>query len=247
MGGDLAVVSQPKQGSTFTVRLLLPNLGGDQSYIQEEDIVGYEGATKTLLVVDDQSEHRQLIKSILEPLGFTVLEVASGEACLQHIKAYAPDLILLDLRMPGYDGEATAHQLRKQGFSMPIIVLSANAYPSDRLTAINAGCNDFLTKPIQISELLYKLKLHLALTWRYQEAATEEIATKLSPTNTHLKDMDGYVKIGDLFGLNHYLTELVKQQPGYQDFARQYIDLASEFKLQEIKKLLQQANVDQIS
>ncbi len=245
MGGDLAVVSKPNQGSTFTVRLLLPNLGGDQFYSLEDDIVGYEGSTKTILIVDDQSEHRQLIKSILEPLGFSVIEAACGEACLQYISQSRTDLILLDLRMPGYDGAATAHQLRKQGCSIPIIVLSANAYPIDRLNAINAGCNDFLTKPIQVIELLFKLKLHLALTWRYQETATDEIVVKLLPTSAHLKDINDYVKIGDLFGLKHYLTELVKLQPGYQDFARQYIDLASEFRLQEIKILLQQAGLEQ--
>ena len=70
MGGELAVVSDRDHGSTFTVRLLLPNLGGEQHYIQEDDIIGYLGKYQKILIVDDQPEHRQLVMSILQPLGF---------------------------------------------------------------------------------------------------------------------------------------------------------------------------------
>ena len=169
MGGELAVVSDQDQGSTFTVRLLLPNLGGEQHYIQEDDIIGYLGKYQKILIVDDQPEHRQLVMSILQPLGFGMMDACSGEECLAKVQKKPPDLILLDLSMPGLDGAGTAKQLRQKGYTMPIVVLSANAYPSDRLNAINAGCNDFLAKPIQVSELLAKLKLHLALDWLYQE------------------------------------------------------------------------------
>jgi signal transduction histidine kinase/CheY-like chemotaxis protein len=242
MGGELAVVSDQDQGSTFTVRLLLPNLGGEQQYLQEEDIIGYQGKHQTILIVDDRPEHRQLLISILEPLGFGLIEAGCGEACLTEVEKNPPDLILLDLSMPGLDGAATAHSLRREGYTTPIIVLSANAYPSDRLNTINAGCNDFLVKPIKVSELLYKLKLHLALDWLYQEQETKLQSDNQPPSSDIIQELTAYVRIGDLLGLNHYLTGLIERHPECSPFARQVMMLAGEFRLLEIKKLLHMAS-----
>ncbi|MCX7098822.1 MAG: response regulator [Methylococcales bacterium] len=246
MGGELAVTSVPGLGATFTVRLLLPSLGDEQQTIQEEDIVGYQAKRQTILIVDDQPEHRQLLRAILEPLGFGVLEAGSGEECLAMLQTQTAHLLLLDLAMYGLDGFATAKQVRQQGHVMPIIVLSANAYPSDRVKAINAGCNDFLAKPIQVSELLYKIKLHLALVWTYQYEECEPQNVQLQPTSAILEDLNGYVRIGDLLGLNQYLTQLILQQPGYAQFAQQVISLANEFRLLEIKKMLQLASEESL-
>ncbi|MGR9014239.1 MAG: hybrid sensor histidine kinase/response regulator, partial [Gammaproteobacteria bacterium] len=247
MGGELAVASEQNKGSTFTVKLLLPNLGGEQQYIQEEDVIGYRGRHQKILIVDDLPEHRQLVRSILEPLGFGLIEAGCGEDCLRKVEKDSPDLILLDLSMPGLNGAETAYQLRQQGYTTPIIVLSANAYPSDRLNAINAGCNDFLVKPIRVSEMLYKLKLHLAVEWLYQENEAEPQSVKQLPPADIVQELTGYVRIGDLQGLNHYLTELIRQRPEYLHFAQQILMLAGEFKLVDIKKLLSVANEDLIN
>lgn len=242
MGGELTVSSEHSKGSTFTVKLLLPNLGGEQQYIQEDDIIAYQGEYRKILVVDDQPEHRQLITSILEPLGFGIFQAHSGEDCLDRIDEESPDLILLDLSMPGMDGVETARRLRQKDHAIPIIVLSANAYPSDRLNTINAGCNDFLSKPIQVSELLYKLKLHLALDWVYQEYETERDSPYQLPPSETIQDLTGYVRIGDLLRLNRYLNELMQNQPEYSHFAQRILTLSGEFRVLDIKKLLQSAS-----
>jgi DNA-binding response OmpR family regulator len=144
--------------------------------------------------------------------------------------------------MPGLDGSGTARQLRQKGYTMPIVVLSANAYPSDRLNAINAGCNDFLSKPIQVSELLGKLKLHLALNWQYQEVEPELPSTHQLPPSATILELTGFVRIGDLLGLNRRLSELTLNQPEYNQFAQCIMKLAGEFRLVEIKKLLHTAS-----
>jgi len=242
MGGELAVTSVPGTGSTFTVRLLLPNLGACPEPGQHDNITGYHGRRKKILVVDDQPEHRDVIVSILEPLGFIMHAAGSGEDCLLKAAEYSPDLVLLDLAMPGIDGAETATRLRNSGLMMPIIVLSANAYPSDRLAAINAGCNDFLAKPIQVQALLNKLKLHTGLAWNRQNDDTDPTGTieepLLQPPADVIENLVPFVRIGDLLGLNKQLDELVRQSPEYRPFTTRVKTLAAEFRIAEIKKLL---------
>ena len=243
MGGELTASSIVNQGSQFTVRLLLPNLKGIVEILEEENIVGYQGTAKNILVVDDQAEQRNLLVIILEPFGFNVKTVESGEACLQHISKHKPDLILLDLAMGGISGIETAIQLHQQGFKAPIIVVSANAYPSDRKIAIDSGCNDFLSKPLQISDLLSKLKLHLSLNWIYQGIGHEETKIETNqemviPPPNIIHELDQFVKIGDLLGLKQQLNELIKADSSYQKFALRIRSLANEFRIEEIKKML---------
>jgi signal transduction histidine kinase/CheY-like chemotaxis protein len=242
MGGDLAVSSELGKGTTFTVRLFLPNLGAMTEFVPQENIVGYRGRRQKILIVDDQPEHRDVMRSILEPLGFIVHTASSGAECLEQAQNHKPDLILLDLTMPVMNGTATAIQLRKNSFLKPIIVLSANAYPEDRVAAIQAGCNDFLAKPVQVHHLLAKLKLHTSLTWNYQtdEADNSEVTEnelQLPPADI-IQSLQALVRIGDLLGLNKKLEELVKKNPEYLPLSQRIKVLTSEFRLAEIKKLL---------
>jgi signal transduction histidine kinase/CheY-like chemotaxis protein len=242
MGGELSVISVPDRGSTFKVRLYLANLGAEQEKIRQDAIIGYQGRSQKILVVDDQPEHRKLISDILEPLGFSLDEAHSGKACLSKVNEYRPDLILLDLSMPDMDGLETAGCLRQQGYSLPIVLLSSNAYASDRVNAINAGCNDFLAKPLQVSKLLNRLKIQLGLTWIYQ-GDNQVVPIKILPQHLEqkppadiLEAINGYVRIGDLLGLKQYLNEVGKSNPEFQDFAHRIMLLSSEFRLAEIRK-----------
>lgn len=243
MGGELTVKSTLGHGSQFSVRLWLPSLSAPADLL-ETDITGYHGARRKLLIVDDQLDHRQLLMVLLEPLGFYLTEACSGEECLLKIDEDNPDLILLDLSMPGIGGAEAAVRLRRKGYQNPIIVLSANAYPADRLAALNAGCNDFLAKPIQVKELYYKLKLHLNLTWivkawNAHDSASVSAGKRLERPSTEIIDMlAASVRIGDLLGLSRQVKQLGDEYPEYQAFLSKIKQLAGEFRVSEIKKLL---------
>ncbi len=177
MGGELTVSSIVGKGSRFSMRLLLPTVKTVVETPENDNIIGFQEATKNILVVDDQHEQSNLIITLLEPLGFHVEKAESGEQCLAMVQTRLPDLILLDLAMQGIGGMETARRLRQQSVYISILVLSANTYPADRQAAINAGCNGFLSKPLQIADLLDTLKLHLSLNWIYQGKQPQ-------PTNT---------------------------------------------------------------
>jgi CheY-like chemotaxis protein len=225
------------------VRLLLPSLGPEIVSEPQLPVIGYQGRRRRILVVDDQREHRELLLSLLEPLGFNLNEADSGEECLLKAAEQQPDLILLDISMTGIDGIETALQLRERELSMPIVILSANAYPSDRMAALNAGCNDFLSKPISVADLMLKLKLYLGLDWLYQHdnpPPTTVTASQIieTPPPALLQNSIDYVRIGDLLGLKKELSQLCNDQPQYTAYCDKLMQLANQFRIGEIRQLL---------
>lgn len=110
---------------------------------------------RTILVVEDYDDVRQMLKVLLESEEFRVLEAASGAEALQVVKEEHPDVILMDLALPGFDGFEAIRRIRAiDGFqNTPIIVLTAYTGPSTYETAIRAGSNYFMGKPIDFDEL----------------------------------------------------------------------------------------------
>ena len=103
-----------------------------------------------VLVVEDHPMNRKLVRDLLQ-FQFEVEEAESAEAALQHLHTHRPpDLILLDIQLPGMDGLALARRLKadRNTASIPVVVLSAHALPRDMQQAREAGCVDYITKPI---------------------------------------------------------------------------------------------------
>ena len=118
---------------------------------------------KTVLVVDDYDEVRDLTKRALESFGYRVVEAASGAEAVRVAQAESPDLILMDLSMPNMDGFATIHHLRRLlGLrDVPVIALSAHTAREVREDAIAAGCREFITKPVLLERLRAAVERHL--------------------------------------------------------------------------------------
>ena len=118
---------------------------------------------RTILIVEDNEPSRDALARRLERRNFRVLHAADGLQGVAVATAEKPDLILMDLGLPGIDGwDATAQlKLKRETEHIPIIVLSAHAMPNDRHQALAAGGNDFDPKPVQFDRLLEKIEMLL--------------------------------------------------------------------------------------
>ncbi len=111
----------------------------------------------TILVVDDEPRIVQLVRDYLEHGGFTVLTAADGQSALRSARTGRPDLVVLDLGLPGLDGLDVARALRRDG-AVPIIMLTARTEESDKLVGLELGADDYLTKPFSPKELVARVR-----------------------------------------------------------------------------------------
>src|SRR5207245_6897160 len=128
---------------------------------------------KTILVVDDEPQIVQLVRDYLEHGGFKVLVAADGSSALRLASTLHPDLVVLDLGLPGMDGLDVTRSLRRNG-ALPIIMLTARADESDKLVGLELGADDYLTKPFSPKELVARVRAVLRRT-RGAAAQTEHV------------------------------------------------------------------------
>jgi DNA-binding response OmpR family regulator len=112
---------------------------------------------KTILVVDDEPQIVQLVRDYLEHGGFKVLTAADGGTALRTAATQRPDLVILDLGLPGVDGLDVTRSLRRNG-EIPIIVLTARTEESDKLVGLELGADDYVTKPFSPKELVARVR-----------------------------------------------------------------------------------------
>jgi two-component system KDP operon response regulator KdpE len=114
-------------------------------------------ATAKILVVDDDPQVRRTFRAILASQGCSVIEARDGNEAIEEIKADTPDLVLLDINMPGIDGFETCRQIR--GFSdVPIIIVTVRGEENDKVIALDAGADDYIVKPFGTQELLARIR-----------------------------------------------------------------------------------------
>jgi CheY-like chemotaxis protein len=133
--------------------------------------VGYQGGRRRLLVVDDVAGNRRMLADLLSTLGFEVGEASDGEQALRCVRAQRPDLVLMDMAMPGVDGLEATRRLRAEAewARLPVVMVSANASADDRARSLEAGASAFVPKPVDRDLLLSLLAQQLGLQWHYAE------------------------------------------------------------------------------
>jgi two-component system, OmpR family, response regulator len=115
-------------------------------------------AEATVLIVDDQEYIRDLVTSSLRLAGFAARAVADGLQALAALERDPPDLVILDVRLPGMDGFEVCRRLRADGNDVPVIFLTARSTSEDRLSGFTKGGDDYITKPFSLEELVARVR-----------------------------------------------------------------------------------------
>ncbi|HUA14580.1 MAG TPA: response regulator transcription factor [Verrucomicrobiae bacterium] len=114
-------------------------------------------ASRKILVIDDDPQMRRVMRATLVSHGYEVVESPSGEQALQTLRAQPCDFVLLDINLPGLDGIRTCRAIRTT-YEIPIIVISVRGSEKDKVTALEAGADDYVTKPFGLPELLARIQ-----------------------------------------------------------------------------------------
>ena len=255
MGGELQSASVYGVGSKFWFDLDLPEATdwiAPKTLQLQQNLVGYQGKQLTILVVDDRWENRAVIIDLLAPIGFNLIEAINGQEGLDKAKKCQPDLIITDLSMPVINGlEMTAQLRRLPAFKKVVIIASsASVFSFDRQQSQQAGCNDFLPKPVQASELLHQLQHHLGLEWIYQPTdavypdssspgfSTTKAEMKIPPA-AELAVLYQVAKAGYVAGIEAEANRIMQLDSSYAVFVGRVLELAAQFEDEAIVKLIQ--------
>jgi signal transduction histidine kinase/CheY-like chemotaxis protein len=169
MGGDLRVASELGRGTTFTLTLPLERTEAVDVVPAEKQgvVLGVEREEPLrLLVVDDESDNRALLREILASAGVQIAEAEGGADAVESFLRWRPDLILMDVKMPGVDGVEATRRIRAtpSGTNVPIVMLSASVFEEDREQVLATGGNEFIAKPFRESEIWDAIERQLGLT-----------------------------------------------------------------------------------
>ena len=250
MGGELQVQSTVGKGSLFWFDLELPEVVETiESDIREKPkrIIGFKGKPRTILLVDDKESNRELLKDLLLPLGFQVIEAIHGRDALDKASEYIPDVIFMDLLMPVMDGFEATKRIRQLPAlkNVVIIAVSASAFDSTKEQSFASGCDDYISKPFQINELLEKLQQFLKLEWMYADefplhtsAMQAEEPPLIALPEDELETLFHFAMMGDVFSLQEYAEQLEAKDAKFAPFLARVTSLAKEFLIDEIQEFL---------
>ncbi|MBU1395897.1 MAG: response regulator [Gammaproteobacteria bacterium] len=250
MGGELSVTGQPGAGSRFEVRLFLPRIHAGQlvTELPLAQRVGYVGMRRRILVVDNEQVDRELLVNILEPLGFQVMQAASGQQCLQDIPRFRPDAIFMDLAMPGMDGWETLRRICEGGLTdAALAIISANAFEKGAENEVGITGEDFFTKPLRVEELLDWLGNRLALEWvrvsRPMPVAPTLVPVPaiIAPDPAQLATLGELIDLGYMRGILNKLDEIERLDSVHGEFVRVIRSLAGRFQFEAMKEVLRKS------
>ena len=153
-----------------------------------------------LLVVDDEPNIRELLSASLRYAGFEVATAADGQQALALADSFKPDLLVLDVMMPGLDGFGVVRRLRQAGRRTPVVFLTARDAAEDKVSGLTLGGDDYVTKPFSLDEVLARIRAVLRRSPGAQRAAE---APRLSYADIELdEESHEVIKAGEVIGLS---------------------------------------------
>jgi signal transduction histidine kinase/CheY-like chemotaxis protein len=226
MGGDIQVESQPGKGTRFMVRLMLSKpLAPPTEAPASRSLTNYLGHRRTVLVIDDDAAHRDMLKGHLEPQGLRVLTAAHGKQGIALASEAQPDLVLLDVMLGHENGWRLAETLRERhGPGLRIVMLSGEVPQPDAMPAHGPANDLFVTKPFAVDPLLDLLAAQLALEWPAAPtragagAAAPPLPAALAATAArHLGRIEELVRIGHVRAIESEIDAIAQLGPDAQN------------------------------
>ncbi|MFH7812375.1 MULTISPECIES: ATP-binding protein [Acetobacter] len=250
LGGELTFTSTLGVGSRFRVRLMLSDRDIALAPQLPAFPTGYDGPRLTVLVVDDNMEHRLIMRETLERCNFNVEEAESGSDCLACLPEMRPDLLLLDLSMPGMDGRDLALRIRQTEFSAtPIIFLTGNLVESTNRHVPSLDDCPVMGKPVNLSALITEIGQMLNLKWHLPQAESAPIpltsSEPLSPDATQTLSAPQKAVLltslnsGNLRLFREQLTTLQAKQPALEAALAPLFELVSSYQLEALRHHLE--------
>jgi signal transduction histidine kinase/CheY-like chemotaxis protein len=180
LGGTIGVESTPSKGSTFTIRLRTPKRSNQSTRTANTQADTKKAAifsNRRMLVVDDAKDNRVLLQHFLKRTGARIDFAYDGQQAVQRVNTSIQEsdpyeIVLMDMQMPVLDGYNATMQLRESGFNAPIIAITAHALDGDREHCINAGCDEYLSKPVNRNALIQMC--HALLTPSESDETTQD-------------------------------------------------------------------------
>jgi signal transduction histidine kinase/DNA-binding NarL/FixJ family response regulator len=253
MGGEIDVKSELGVGSRFRAKLMLSEVARPRTAAAPERRVrGYLGPRQTILVVDDDPVQRDIVRELLEPIGFDVMSATSGAECLAFCAYRTPHLVLLDVSMPEMDGWEVADTLRRKLPKRPaVVMLSALAPDKQQEVKTERVYDDYLIKPVNLRELLQRVHALLNIEWIYdapvrigadKASGQVDFSSLTLPPRPDIDDLLRLGQIGYVRGILEKLAELDVTGAPHGEFVRHLRAAADRFDLPRYMTMLEAAD-----
>lgn len=254
MGGDVRVDSTPGAGSRFTVQLMLsrPLVPPSAPAPAAGAVTGYLGRERSVLLIDDDAAHREMVRSLLEPLGFAMHLASDGETGLALAAQVQPDLVLLDISLAAESGWDIADGLRRRhGAALKIVMLSGEVPDAARPSGDDQVSDRFLRKPFAFEALLDVLAEQLGMTWVRAPGGAGQVgapAAQSAPAplpvgaDRHLGEIERLARIGHVRGLEDEIEALAQLGPAAAQLADRMRACLDSFDLRALSTIAKAAH-----
>ena len=254
MGGEIRVESAPGEGSRFIVRLMLsrPLSPPTDPAPEPGAVTGYLGRERWVVLIDDDTAHLAMVRSLLEPLGFQVRSASDGESGLAIAAQVQPDLVLCDVMLGTESGWDVAERLRRRhGGALRIVMLTGEAPRA--ATAENPADDTFLMKPFDFTVLLDLIAAQLGLEWMRapgqprapRNAGPAPLPRALAAlAAAHCAEIERLVRIGHLRGLEAEIDAIAALAPEAAPLAERMRGTLDSFDLKALADLARRVQSD---
>lgn len=257
MHGRLTVESVVGEGSTFRLELTFPARWqvGSHKPPPEQEVTGYIGEQRTILVVDDEAHNRSMLVDLLAPLGFRMAEAADGRQAVEQAAAIRPDAIFMDLLMPEMSGLDAIRAIRRipelnGERSVTIVATSASAFAETIRESLDAGGDAFLAQPVDVRKLFRLLETTLQLDWIVREHTAAGVVRVASggevpgeplvpPPVEEIQVLFDLAMKGEIPRLREHAVRIAQMGAGYEPFAERLCRLVDAFDEDQILALIE--------